>query len=48
MIEKAAGDRKEKEKLMIEGYKKTAKLSLETVKEWEVTEKEANRFLDDY
>lgn len=36
------------EKEMIEGYKKTAKLSLEISNEWEFAEKEANRFLDDY
>jgi AbrB family looped-hinge helix DNA binding protein len=40
--------KKEKEKLMIEGYKKMAKSSLEICKEWEPTEKEASRFLDDY
>jgi len=40
--------RKEKEKLMIEGYKKTAKLSLEICKEWEAADREANRFLDEY
>ena len=40
--------KKKKEELMIEGYKKMAKLSLEICKEWETTEKEANRFLDEY
>lgn len=46
VVEKILG-KKEKEALMIEGYKKTAKLSLEICKEWEVTEKEVNRFLDE-
>lgn len=41
-------DKKEKEKQMVEGYKKMAKLNLELCKEWEVTEKEANRYLDEY
>lgn len=36
------------EKEMIEGYKKTAKLSLEISKELEAAEKEANGFLNDY
>jgi len=40
-------DKKGREKLMIEGYKKMAKLSLEINKEWEVVDKEANRYLDD-
>lgn len=47
VVEKLLG-KKQKEALMVEGYKKLSKLSLEICKEWEVTEKEANRFLDDY
>jgi len=40
--------KKEKEKLMIEGYKKTAKLNLELCKEMENVGIEADRLLDDY
>ena len=41
-------DKKAKEKLMSEGYKKMAKLSLETEKEWAHASTEADRMLDDY
>ena len=40
--------KKEKEKLMAEGYKKTAKLNLELCKEMENVSIEADRLLDDY
>lgn len=41
-------DKKKFEKFLAEGYKNTAKQALETTKDFEVTEKEANRYLDDY
>lgn len=47
VVEKVMG-KKEKERLMAEGYKKMDKLNLQICKEWEAADKEANRFLDDY
>jgi len=41
-------DKKAREKLMIEGYKKFAKRDLEICKEWEHVTKEADAMLDDY
>jgi len=46
VVEKYLG-RKELEKKMIEGYKKMAKLDLQTAKEWEHASKEADAMLDD-
>ncbi|GEM_PF-444918 len=40
--------KKEREKLMAEGYKKMAKLNLEVCREWEHASREADRFLDEY
>ncbi len=40
--------KKEKEKLMAEGYKKMAKLDEETAEEWKYVSKEADAILDDY
>lgn len=44
VVEKSLS-KKEKEKLMIEGYKKMAKISLETEKEWKNAGKEADMML---
>ncbi|MFH0713958.1 MAG: AbrB/MazE/SpoVT family DNA-binding domain-containing protein [Candidatus Micrarchaeota archaeon] len=41
-------NKKEKEKLMAEGYKKMAKLDEETAEEWKNASKEADAMLDDY
>ena len=40
--------KKEKEKLMIEGYKKMAKLDAEIEEEWKYVSTEADEMLDDY
>ncbi|MDO8537630.1 MAG: AbrB/MazE/SpoVT family DNA-binding domain-containing protein [archaeon] len=47
VVEKALS-KKAKEKLMIEGYKKMAKLDAETEEEWKFASKEADEMLDDY
>ena len=47
VVEKKLSKR-EKEKLMVEGYKKMAKLSLEIEDEWKFVSKEADAMLDDY
>lgn len=47
VVEKAIS-RKEKEKLMVEGYRKLAALDLAIEGEMKYTGKEAERFLDDY
>ena len=47
VVEKALG-RKEKEKLMIEGYKKMAELDKEIEEEMKHTSKEADAMLDEY
>ena len=46
VVEKALS-KKRREALMIEGYKKLAKLSLETEDEWKYASTEADGFLDD-
>ncbi len=40
--------KKEKEKLMAEGYKRMAKLDEEIAEEWKYTSTEADAVLDDY
>ena len=40
--------REDKEKLMIEGYKKMAKLDEEIEDEWKYVSKEADEMIDDY
>jgi len=47
VVEKALG-RKEKEKLMIEGYKKMAELDKEIEEEMKHVSKEADAMLDEY
>ncbi len=47
VVEKAIS-RKEKEKLMVEGYRKLAALDLAIEDEMKHVSKEADRFLDDY
>lgn len=47
VVEKSLG-RKEKEELMIEGYKKTAKLDEELEEEMKHVSREADEMLDDY
>jgi len=47
IVEKSMS-RKEKEKLMIEGYKKMAKLDEELAEEMKYISKEADAMLDDY
>ena len=47
VVEKAIG-RKEKEKLMVEGYRKLAVLNLAIENEMKHVGKEEDRFLDDY
>jgi len=47
IVEKAMS-KKEKEKLMIEGYKKMAKLDEKIEKEMRYASKEADEMLDDY
>lgn len=47
VVEKSLS-RKQKEKLMIEGYKKTAKSDLEMEAEMRCASKEADEMLDDY
>jgi len=47
VIEKALA-KKQKEELMIEGYKKMAKIDEETEEEWKYASKEADEMLDDY
>jgi bifunctional DNA-binding transcriptional regulator/antitoxin component of YhaV-PrlF toxin-antitoxin module len=40
--------KKEKEALLIEGYKKTADLSKEVAEDWKYVSAEADRLLDEY
>lgn len=40
--------KKQKEELMIEGYKKMAEIDIETEKAWRHASKEADAMLDDY
>lgn len=40
--------KKQKEKLMVEGYKKMAKLDKEIEEEWKYASKEADAMIDDY
>ncbi|MDO8634371.1 MAG: AbrB/MazE/SpoVT family DNA-binding domain-containing protein, partial [archaeon] len=47
VVEKALG-KAEKEKLMVEGYKKMAKLGLELEEEMKHVSKEADAMLDEY
>ena len=47
VVEKALS-KKEKEKLMAQGYKEMAKLDLEIEEEWKYVSKEADEMLDDY
>lgn len=41
-------NKKEREKLMIEGYKKMANLSLKIEDEWKYSSKESDEMLDEY
>ena len=47
VVEKALS-KKQKEELMIEGYKKMAQLDKEIEEEWKYASKEADAMLDDY